>query len=184
MNGQTETITALRELVVSRLRDVPDFPSPGILFRDITPMLGDPRAYAAALELHLEAVRGLTEQIDVVVGIESRGFLFGPQIALRCEAGFVPARKPGKLPAETIAESYALEYGNNTLELHADAITEGAGVLIVDDLIATGGTAAATGRLVERLGGKIVGYLFLIELEALGGRAALGDHRVDAILRL
>lgn len=171
-----------RQLLRARLRSIPDFPSPGILFRDITTILGDKEAFAAAIDLHLEHVRDLDGEIDVVVGMESRGFLFGPILARELGAAFAPARKPGKLPGATIEESYALEYGNNALQLHTDALEAGQRVLIVDDLLATGGTAAAAGRLVQRLGGDVRAYVFLIELEALGGRSKLGDARVEALL--
>jgi adenine phosphoribosyltransferase len=171
-----------RALLRAKIREIPDFPQPGILFRDITPVLGDPLAFATAVELHLHHIRDLASTIDVIVGIESRGFLFGPILAHRLGLAFVPTRKPGKLPAATLEESYALEYGENVLQLHADAFPRGAKVLIVDDLLATGGTAAATGRLVARLGGEVVACLFLIELLALGGRATLTDYRVESLL--
>jgi len=164
------------------IREIPDFPKPGILFRDITPVLADPVAFATAVELHIQQVHDLVGEIDVIVGMESRGFLFGPILAHRLNLAFVPARKPGKLPAVTVEERYDLEYGENALQLHTDAFVRGAKVLIVDDLLATGGTAAATARLVTRLGGEVLGLLFLIELAALGGRAQLGDFRVDALL--
>lgn len=171
----------------AKVRSVPDFPKAGILFRDITPLLADAAARRAALELHLDCVAdlraSLEPSLDVVIGIESRGFLFGPLLAERLELGFAPARKPGKLPAETIEERYALEYGESALQLHRDAIAPGAGVIIVDDLLATGGTAAATVRLVERLGGRVLACVFLIELSALGGRQRLDGMRVEALLR-
>lgn len=172
-----------RELLRGKVRNIPDFPQPGILFRDITPVLGDPLAFATAVELHLHHIHDLADQLDVVVGIESRGFLFGPILAYRLGLSFVPARKPGKLPAATLEERYELEYGHNVLQLHADAFPRGAKVLLVDDLLATGGTAAATARLINRLGGEVLGCLFLIELLELGGRSALQDHRVEAILQ-
>ena len=171
-----------RALLRDKIRSIPDFPQPGILFRDITPVLADPLAFATAVELHLHHIRDIADSIDVIVGIESRGFLFGPILAARLGLAFVPARKPGKLPAATLEERYQLEYGHNVLQLHADAFGHGAKVLIVDDLLATGGTAAATARLVARLGGQVLGCLFLIELLALGGRAALEGHRVEALL--
>jgi adenine phosphoribosyltransferase len=171
-----------RAQLQAKIRSIPNFPQPGILFRDITPVLADPIAFEQAVTLHLHHVRDLVGKIDVVVGMESRGFLFGPILAHRLGLGFVPARKPGKLPAETIAEDYALEYGVNSLHMHADALARGARVLIVDDLLATGGTAAAAARLVERLGGRVVACLFLIELLALGGRSPLADYRVEALL--
>jgi len=174
----------LRTLVRRKIRDIPDFPSEGILFRDLTPVLADAEAFAAAIELHLHHIRDLAEQIDVVVGMEARGFWFGPILAHRLGCGFVPARKPGKLPAETISEDYALEYANNTLQLHADALEAGTRVLIVDDLLATGGTAAATTKLIERLGAKVLAQIFAVELVGLGGRAAQGETRVEALLQL
>lgn len=173
---------SLCDTVRARIRAVPDFPKPGILFRDITPVLADRTALAAALDLHVDRIADLAPQIDVVVGIESRGFLFGMALAARLGAGFVVVRKPGKLPAEIIEASYALEYGTDRLQVHADAITRGQRVVIVDDLLATGGTAGAAIELVERLGGEVLAALFLIELEALGGRAKLGGRRVDAVL--
>ena len=166
----------------AKIRSIPDFPEPGILFRDITPVLADAALFRDAVELHLHHVRDLVDDIDVIVGMEARGFWFGPILAHRLGRAFVPARKPGKLPAETIAEQYALEYAKNTLQLHADALREGTRVLIVDDLLATGGTAAATVRLIERLGAKVVGELFMIELLGLGGREAQGNRRVEALL--
>jgi adenine phosphoribosyltransferase len=171
-----------RELLRAKIRSIPDFPQPGILFRDITPVLADPLAFATAVELHLHHIRDIAESIDVIVGIESRGFLFGPILAHRLGLSFVPARKPGKLPAATLEERYSLEYGQNILQLHADAFARGAKVLIVDDLLATGGTAAATARLVTRLGGEVLGCLFLIELLALDGRTALEGQRIEALL--
>lgn len=173
-----------RELLRAKIRSIPDFPQPGILFRDITPVLADPLAFATAVELHLHHIRDIdmADAVDVIVGIESRGFLFGPILAHRLGLSFVPARKPGKLPAATLEERYSLEYGQSILQLHADAFARGAKVLIVDDLLATGGTAAATARLVTRLGGEVLGCLFLIELLALGGRAALEGYRVEALL--
>jgi len=171
-----------RALLRAKIRSIPDFPQPGILFRDITPVLADPVAFATAVELHVHHIHDLVGTVDVIVGIESRGFLFGPILANRLGLAFCPARKPGKLPAATIEERYQLEYGHNVLQLHADAFARGAKVLIVDDLLATGGTAAATARLIERLGGEVIACLFLIELLALGGRAALVDYRVESLL--
>ena len=158
------------------IRDVPDFPKPGIVFKDITPLLAD----AAAMQ---EAVTQLVQPyalagVDLVVGIESRGFIFGVLAAERLGVGFVPIRKPGKLPAETISESYELEYGTDSIEIHTDAIGDGQKVLLVDDLLATGGTMAASCRLVERLGGRIVAAAFVIELSFLSGRAKLDDLNV------
>ncbi|MEZ4453662.1 MAG: adenine phosphoribosyltransferase [Nannocystaceae bacterium] len=164
------------------MRAVPDFPKPGILFRDVTPVLSDAQGLDAAVALLLDRIADLDQRIDRIVGIESRGFLFGMAIAVLMRAGFVPVRKPGKLPAATIEESYALEYGVDRLQIHADAIIPGERVLVVDDLLATGGTAAATCKLVERLGGKVEACLFLIELDVLGGRGRLDGRRVESVL--
>jgi adenine phosphoribosyltransferase len=166
---------ALRVLI----RDVPDFPSAGILFKDITPLLGDPAAFATVVDRLAEHFVG--RHVDKVVGIESRGFIVAAPVAERLGAGFVPVRKPGKLPWETEAEDYELEYGTDRLEVHRDAIVPGERVAIVDDVIATGGTAAATARLVERLGGEVVGLGFVIELAFLNGVAAL-DGRAHVSL--
>ena len=158
------------------IRDVPDFPSPGILFKDITPLLGDPAAFASVIDRLAEHFVG--RHIDKVVGIESRGFIVAAPVAERLGAGFVPVRKPGKLPWTTEAEDYALEYGTDRLEIHRDAVRSGQRVAIVDDVIATGGTAAAAARLLERLGAEVVGLGFVIELAFLNGAAALDgrDH--------
>jgi len=162
------------------IRDVPDFPSPGILFRDLTPLLAAPEALAASVDL-LEAW-ARPRRPDVIAGVESRGFLFGAPLALRLGLGIVPVRKPGKLPWQTLTETYTLEYGRGELQMHADAIRPGARVLVVDDLLATGGTAAATTRLVRRAGGEVRGALFLVELTALGGRALLDGIDVHALM--
>jgi adenine phosphoribosyltransferase len=165
----------------SRIRHVPDFPKPGILFYDVTTLLRDAEGFAMAVDAM--AAPYVKTPIDVVVGIESRGFIFGAAVADRLKAGFAPVRKLGKLPALTRQASYALEYGTDTLEIHADAIDAGQRVLIVDDLLATGGTAAATVGLVKDLGGAVVGVQFLIELVALDGRRRLGDQTVRAVLQ-
>jgi adenine phosphoribosyltransferase len=162
------------------VRDVPDFPRAGIVFKDITPLLLDPDASRAALDGLVEAAR--PREPEVVVGIEARGLIFGAGIAHTLGIGFAPVRKPGKLPSEVVSVSYELEYGADALELHADAVAQGAPVLIHDDLIATGGTAAATIEAVESLGGHVVGCSFLIELAFLGGRDRLGGHPVDALI--
>jgi adenine phosphoribosyltransferase len=164
-----------------RIRDIPDFPSPGILFRDITPLMADHGALAMAVDALAAEARPLA--VDVVVAAEARGFLLGPPLALALDAGFVLARKPGKLPYETVSVAYSLEYGTDHLEVHSDAIRPGARVLVHDDLLATGGTANALCELVEQLGGVVVGCGFLIELAFLGGRAALAPHEVHAVLR-
>ena len=163
------------------MRDIPDWPKPGIVFRDITPLLAAPDAFA--LTVDALAAPYADEQIDKVIGIEARGFVFAAPLAYRRGAGFVPVRKAGKLPWEIEREEYALEYGTDLLELHRDAVHPGEHVLIVDDVIATGGTAAATARLVERLGGVVAGFSFLLELVDLGGRAQLEGRRVHAVLR-
>lgn len=162
---------------------VPDFPEPGILFRDITPVLASPETLHAAMDLHLHHLADLVGAVDRVLAIESRGFLFGMGVAERLGIGFVPVRKPGKLPRPTVERSYALEYGTDRLQCHADAIGAGDRVVVVDDLLATGGTANAACELAEELGGHVVANLFLIELEALGGRARLDPRRVESIIR-
>ncbi len=164
----------------SYIRSIPDFPKPGIMFRDITPLLASPEGLDASLRALSDATRELRPQI--VIGAEARGFLFGPMLARELGAGFVLARKPGALPHETIRTEYALEYGASVLELHVDAITPGARVLVHDDLLATGGTASALCALVEQLGGEVVGCAFLIELAFLQGRAALAPHDVHALI--
>jgi adenine phosphoribosyltransferase len=158
------------------IRAIPDFPIPGILFRDITPLLKDKQGFRQTIDRFVE--RFGDRGIDHVVGIEARGYILGAPIAYAIGAGFIPVRKPGKLPYEKLSEEYALEYGTNTLEIHADAIGQGERVLVVDDLLATGGTAAATGKLLERLGAQVVAYAFLVELSDLGGRAKLGGAEV------
>ncbi len=163
-----------------RIRDIPDFPSPGIVFKDITPLLLDARALDAAVRSLAEVARPLAPEL--VIAPEARGFILGAALARELGAGFVPARKPGKLPSETMRAEYALEYGVDAIEVHADALAGGARVLIHDDLIATGGTAAALGELVSGLGAEIVGFGFLIELSFLGGRARLAPHEVHAVI--
>lgn len=172
----------LRALVRERIRDVPHFPKPGILFRDISPVLAHADTLAAALSLHVDRIADLVGRVDKVVGIESRGFLFGMALAVRIGAGFVLVRKPGKLPLKTVEAKYALEYGEDRLQIHADAIEPGESVVLVDDLLATGGTAAAAAELVRSIGGEPIAALFLIELAALNGRARLGDLRVETVL--
>jgi len=160
----------------SCIRSVPDFPKAGIMFRDITPLLLDVRAFDEAVRRMAEPYR--EGEVDVVVGAESRGFIFGAPVALRLGAGFVPVRKKGKLPAETVSVTYDLEYGTDTVEMHVDAVPQGTRVLMVDDLLATGGTMAASCEMVEQAGGRIVGVEFLIELAFLGGRAKLARYPV------
>ena len=163
-----------------RIRNVPDFPKAGILFYDVTTLLQEPAGFRAAVDRMAAPFEG--RGIDVVVGIESRGFIFGAPVADRLGAGFAPVRKPGKLPSQTLRASYDLEYGSDGLEIHDDAVKQGQRVLIVDDLLATGGTARATVDLVKRLGGEIHALAFLIELVALKGRDKLPGERVHAVL--
>jgi adenine phosphoribosyltransferase len=163
-----------------RIRDIPDWPQEGILFRDITPLLADPEAFAAAVEA-LSA--GFTDAgIEYVAAVEARGFIFGSAVAEKLAAGFVPIRKKGKLPWQTESITYDLEYGTDTLEVHRDAFTNGTRVLMVDDLLATGGTMAAACKLVEKTGGKVAGIVFLIELTALGGREKISGYDVTSII--
>jgi adenine phosphoribosyltransferase len=163
------------------IRDVPNFPRAGILFRDITPLLADPRGFHITLDAMAERFVG--EHADAIVAVESRGFIFGGALAARLNASFVPVRKPGKLPARTDRVAYALEYGEGELEMHRDALAAGARVIIVDDLLATGGTAAAAGELVRRQGASVHAFAFIIELESLGGRARLNPTPIVSLLR-
>jgi adenine phosphoribosyltransferase len=165
----------------SKIRHIPDFPKPGILFYDITTLLQDPAGFRMAIDSL--AMPFENAGIDVVVGIESRGFIFGSAVADRIGAGFSPVRKPGKLPAKTVRAAYNLEYGSDALEMHADAIREGQRVLIVDDLLATGGTARATTDLITGVGGKVHALAFLIELVALNGRERLADQTIHTVLK-
>ena len=167
--------------LAARVRSVPDFPVQGILFRDITPILQDAASYKAAIELFVQRFRD--RGVHVFAGIESRGFLFAAPLALALGASFVPVRKGGKLPAATVRRTYDLEYGEATLEMHRDAVAPGARVAIVDDLLATGGTARAACEMVEELGGRVVELAFLIELEALAGRKQLAGRTVTTFLR-
>ena len=166
--------------LLERVRDVPDFPEPGIVFKDLTPLMADVDAFRFSVDAIADHAAGLT--VDKVVGIEARGFLWAAPVAYRIGAGFVPVRKPGKLPWRTVSETYALEYGTDSLEAHADAIAPGDSVLIVDDVLATGGTAAATAHLVEHLGGNIAGLAFVIELGFLQGRGKLADHDILSLI--
>lgn len=170
--------TALRAL--SLVRDIPDFPQPGILFKDITPILADPDALKEVIAVMTGAARRY--QPDMIVGIESRGFLFGVPMAVEMGLGFAPVRKLGKLPYETIQQEYALEYGTNTVEMHVDALRPGQRVVLVDDLLATGGTAAAAAALVENLGGVVAGYCFLVELSFLNGRDKLSGRDITSLI--
>jgi adenine phosphoribosyltransferase len=165
----------------AKIRSVPDFPKPGITFFDITTLLRDREGFDATLDAMTKPFAG--KNIDLVVGVESRGFILGGAVADRLEAGFAPVRKKGKLPSHTIRETYDLEYGTDCLEIHSDAVEAGQRVLIVDDVLATGGTAAATAALVRRLGGHIHALVFLIELEFLNGRAKLGSETIFSVLK-
>ena len=165
----------------SAIRDIADFPKPGIVFKDITPLLSNGPLFAKTIDLIAERYRG--QKIDTVLGIESRGFIFGSALAYKLGAGFCVVRKPGKLPYQTHSASYELEYGKDTLEIHVDAIAANARVVIADDLIATGGTAAATAALVSKLGATVVECVFVIELAFLNGRAKLSPHKVFSVLQ-
>jgi len=165
----------------AHIRHVPDFPKPGILFYDITTLLKDPAGFRATIDALVAPY--LDQRVETVVGIESRGFILGAAVAERLGAGFVPIRKPGKLPAGAIRESYALEYGTDALEIHLDAIKKGERVLIVDDVLATGGTAAAAAKLVSDLDGDLIGLVFLIELGFLAGRAKLAGRAIHSVLQ-
>lgn len=171
---------ALRASIRRAIREIPDYPKPGISFKDITPLLGDAQLFGATCALLADPYRDLG--ITHVISIESRGFLFGGPVAVALGAGLIPVRKPGKLPFETTREEYALEYGTDALEVHVDALGDGARVLVADDVLATGGTAAAATRLVRRLGGDVVGSTFLIELAFLGGRERLPGQRVESAI--
>jgi len=168
-------------LACSLIRDIPDFPQPGIIFKDITPVLQDPKALAEVIDKFCEYAAETNP--DVIVGIESRGFMFGAPVAVKLGKSFVPVRKIGKLPHDTIKCEYALEYGTNTVEMHRDAIKPGQTALIIDDLLATGGTASASARLVEELGGRVVGLCFLVELDFLKGRDNLSGYEVKSLIR-
>ena len=172
-----DRITYLRSLV----RDIANFPKPGILFRDITPLLADPKAFHMVIDTLAEQFIG--DHIDAVVGIESRGFIFGGALAARLNASFVPVRKPGKLPYRVDRVSYSLEYGENELEMHRDSLPEGTSVIVMDDLLATGGTAAAAAELVHRQGAYVAGYAFVLELESLSGRDRLLPTPVCSLIR-
>ena len=163
------------------IRAIPDFPIAGILFRDITPLLKDAAGFRAMIDGFVE--RFQDARVEYVVAIEARGYMLGAPLAYRLGAGFVPVRKPGKLPFRTYSESYELEYGTNMLEIHEDAVAPGSRVLVVDDLLATGGTAAATARLLERLGAHVIGFAFLVELIALEGRKALPAQEITTFIR-
>lgn len=172
----------LAEKVDSYVRSIPDFPEPGIIFRDITTVTQEPEGLQVAIDAMEQNIEWLKEDIDSIIGLESRGFIFGMPIARDLKKGFIPVRKKGKLPCETISEKYDLEYGQAEIEIHTDSIKPGQKVLIVDDLIATGGTIEAAIKLIEKLGGEVVGCLFLIELAGLHGRDKLKGYNVEAVV--
>ena len=174
-------IPPLLEAVRARVRDVPDFPRPGIVFKDLTPVLADPLLFHGVVSAL--AARVATLDITEVVGIEARGFILGGALAATLRRGFVPVRKPGKLPGKALREAYGLEYGEDALELHVDALVRNARVLVVDDLLATGGTALATDKLIRRAGGTVVGFAFVVELAFLLGAEKLGSDRVVSLLK-
>ena len=167
-------------LLRARVRDIPDFPKPGILFRDLTPLMGHGPSLRACIQLLSELVAA--HRPDVVVAVESRGFIFGAPVAAALGLGFAPVRKPGKLPFRTNQQTYDLEYGTDSLEMHADAVRPGSRVVIIDDLLATGGTAAATAALVREQEGNVIAFAFVVELTALGGRDRLGDAAIDTLI--
>jgi adenine phosphoribosyltransferase len=179
IESDADPVTLDTAAMMALVRDVPDFPQAGIIFRDITPLLGN----GTALRSAVDALAGLHPGIDSVVGIESRGFILGAPVAYALGVGMVPVRKLGRLPRPTERADYALEYGTNTVEIHADALRPGERVLIIDDVLATGGTAAATAELVERLGAQVAGIAVLIELFDLGGRERLAGYHVTSLLR-
>ncbi|MFO0974019.1 MAG: adenine phosphoribosyltransferase [Phycisphaerae bacterium] len=181
MSGERTQIIHSAEDLKRLIRDVPDFPKRGIVFKDITPLLGDPAALSMAVEFLTQPYR--SEKIETVIGAESRGFIFGTAVARNLSAGFVPIRKPGKLPRQTRRAEYQLEYGTDALEMHTDAFRPGARILMIDDLLATGGTMAACCEMVASLKGQIVGVAFLIELAFLHGRKKLTGHAVHSVLR-
>lgn len=172
---------ASADSIRSAIRDIPDFPQPGVTFRDITPVLSDPALFAESISLLADTAGGA--KIDKVVGIDARGFIFGGAVADRLGAGFVPVRKQGKLPWQTRRLAYTLEYGESVVEIHEDAVKTGERILLIDDLLATGGTAAAAVQLLDGLGAELVAVSFLVELEFLAGRGRLGDHRVESLIR-
>lgn len=166
--------------LTSYIRSIPDWPKKGILFRDITPLLGEAKAFAAAVDALADGFKN--KNIDYVAAVEARGFIFGAAVAVKLNAGFVPIRKKGKLPFKIDSVTYDLEYGTDTLQVHVDAVKKGSGVLMIDDLLATGGTMAAACRLIEKIGARIEGIAFLIELKALKGREKIKDYNLSAVL--
>jgi adenine phosphoribosyltransferase len=172
-------MTVARHWITDHIRDIADYPTPGVTFRDITPLLGDADAFHRAVDELASRFEGV--ETSRVLGVEARGFILAAPIAYRAHAGFVPVRKAGKLPWAVVREEYSLEYGTDKLEIHRDAIRPGERVLVIDDVLATGGTAAATCRLVEELGGVVVGLGFLLEIGGLGGRERLGEHSIESL---
>lgn len=168
------------DLIQKTVRDIPDFPQPGILFKDITPVLANPDIFNQSIELMADKLR--PEKIDKIVGLDARGFIFGSALALKLGIGFIPVRKPGKLPAATISESYELEYGSNTLEIHQDALQKNERVAVIDDLLATGGTAEASGKLIEQLGAEVISYNFFMEISFLKGSEKLQNAKVNSLI--
>ncbi|QGN32700.1 adenine phosphoribosyltransferase [Microlunatus sp. Gsoil 973] len=166
---------------IDLIRDIPDFPEPGVVFKDITPLIGSPGGFGAVIN---ELATNVPNDIDVVVGMEARGFIFGAPVALSLGTGFVPVRKPGKLPGEVITTEYELEYGTNSLSVHRDAVGDGARVLIVDDILATGGTVAATAKLIKELGADLVAVAVVMELDFLNGRKYLSEQGIDEVIAL
>jgi adenine phosphoribosyltransferase len=177
--SEAGAVTDLAARAAALIHDVPDYPEPGVAFKDITPLLADGPTFQAVVQHMVEAAPG---PVDLVVGMEARGFILGAPVAAALGAGFIPARKQGKLPRETVAGAYDLEYGSAVLEVHADAVPQGARILVVDDVLATGGTAAATVELLTQAGGNVVGLSFLMELTFLNGRSRLTDQRLDVLL--
>lgn len=179
MSAEAVGLEELRRNAAALVHDVPDYPEPGVVFKDITPLLADGPTFRAVVR-HIAA--GARGPVDLVVGMEARGFILGAPVAVELGAGFIPARKAGKLPRETVAGAYDLEYGSAVLEVHADTVWPGARILVVDDVLATGGTAAATVELLEQAGGQVVGVSFLMELTFLGGRERLAGRPFEALL--
>lgn len=169
------------ERIAAAIRDVPDFPHAGIIYKDITPLLKNPELFAETIKLMSEVCR--KQKPDYIAAIESRGFIFGTALSMVLGCGFIPVRKKGKLPYRTLEESYALEYGNATIEIHEDALTPGDRVVLIDDVLATGGTAGAAAKLLSKLGAEIVGINFLLELSFLNGRKVLGEYEVNSLLQ-
>ena len=182
MTGQTGVGTSTAERILARVRDVPDYPQPGVLFKDITPLLADGPEFGAVVQAFAAAHRSAATAIDLVVGIEARGFILAAPVAIALGVGFVPVRKRGKLPWTTVGAAYDLEYGQAEIEMHSDGITAGQRVLVLDDVLATGGTAEAACGLVEQLGGLVVGVTVLLEIGFLEGRQRLGDRPVHALV--